>query len=311
MTILLCDTGGTHIRFALSDDGKAMSEPQKFKLDEFLNLESVATHFLYANGKQPADITSFKLSFGGQNPWDLSEETVRTFLPNAHYTRVNDFEANAWGIAFSDEDHFLLLNTPEGTCNKGASKIVLGSGTGLGLAYILTGKKETHVQRTHGGHFFPAMATEEHRRIFEEIQKFKKTPSVIIYEDILSGPGIYNLYSLLAESTHTHVAYRDTNDLIERGRNDPLVEQALRIYHEVLGIFIHQVVACGFSYGGVYLTGGIIDRLVGHNLFDMQTVDKFFKQDNVEGVIDDMRATPIYWVKDEFIALKGLLEIDQ
>lgn len=37
MTILLCDAGGTHARFALSQDGKTLSEPQKLKISDYPN----------------------------------------------------------------------------------------------------------------------------------------------------------------------------------------------------------------------------------------------------------------------------------
>lgn len=311
MTILVCDAGGTHIRYALSEDGRFISEPQKFKIAEFSNFESIVSHFL-SGAQTPAEkITSFRLSYGDQNPWKITEEECSRFLPAADFLKVNDFEANAWGIATASEGEFLLLNKPYGVCSGGASKCVIGSGTGLGLAYISDRKGVPQIQRTHGGHMLPVTVTDDHRELFDKIQKLKQIPSVAIYEDILSGPGIFNIYKLLAGRTHTHAdEYRDTNDMIDRGRNDPLAEQALRFYHEILGVFAHQAVAFGFSYQGLYLTGGITDRLVINNLFDFDTFEKFFIQDNIEIVKKDVGATPVFWVKNEFIALKGLLEID-
>ncbi|HNQ91380.1 MAG TPA: glucokinase [Alphaproteobacteria bacterium] len=309
MTILVCDAGGTHIRFTHSEDGNTLSEPQKFKLSEFPDFESVVMHFLSVAQKRTDEITSIRLSFGDLNPWKVTAEECVRFLPHAEFLKVNDFEANSWGIATASEDEFLLLNNPHGTCSKGASKCVIGSGTGLGFAYICETKHGPYVQRAHGGQMLPSFGSEEHRDVFESVERFRHSDAPM-YEDVLSGPGMFNVYKLLADRTHTHKEYRDTNDMIEHGRGDPLVQQTLRLFHEILGIFAYQALAFGFSYKGIYLTGGVIDRLVGNNLFDFETFEKFFKRDNVTLVWNDTCATPVYWVKDEFIALKGLLEIE-
>ena len=73
------------------------------------------------------------------------------------------------------------------------------------------------------------------------------------------------MYTLTMKK-HIPAEYTDTNDMIARGRNDPMAQYVLKLFHEVLGIFVHQTTAFGFAYDGLYLTGGIIDRLVGHNL---------------------------------------------
>lgn len=310
MAILLCDAGGTHARFALSRDGKTMTAPQKVKAADFPTIGRAIEQFLHGQNILPEEIRSFRLALGGRNPWQITKEEIAITLPHTDFVELNDFEANAHGIAMAESDDFMLLNHPRGTYSKdGSSKIVAGIGTGLGLAYIFETPSGPLVRRTHGGHMLPATASETHRDLFDALHKNKKGPSASIYEDIVSGNGLFNLYRLLSERTHTHQEYRDANDLIDRGANDPLAQQAIKILHEMLGVFLHQAAAFGFAYGGIYLTGGIIDRLIGKGLFDMVAVEKFFHQDNAEIVQKDVSATPIYWVKDEFVALQGLLEI--
>ncbi|MBE2191005.1 MAG: glucokinase [Alphaproteobacteria bacterium] len=307
MTHLLCDAGGTHLRFALSDDYvSTISEPQKLKISDFQDMNDAILHFLNSQQCSLETISSVRLSFGDRNPWIVNPQAIARILPNAVFFKINDFEANAQGIANATQQEFLLLNQPEGQRRSGASKCVIGVGTGLGLAYIIPTPHGSYIQRTHGGHMVPAIQNEQHRSAFLDIQGIKQDKTVMIYEDILSGPGLWNMYTLTIEKAHTHAEYTDTNDMIARGRNDPMAQYVLKLFHEVLGIFVHQAMAFGFAYDGLYLTGGIIDRLVGHNLFDTPTFLSTMKQNNVPLVQKDVSATGVFWVKDEFIALRGL-----
>lgn len=308
MIILLCDAGGTHARFSVSTDGRTMSDPQKILISDYPDFAAISDHYLHSQNIKPEDITDFRLSLGDRNMWNLDAQKLAQTLPNATFKKRNDFEANALGVSYIDETGLLEISASKGLATEGASRVVIGVGTGLGLAYIIDTPNGPFIQRTHGGHMIPATLTEEQAATFCDLQKFKTDGTVSIYEDLISGPGIWNMYRLACNRAHTHAEYFDTNDLLTKGRNDPLVQNLLRTFHEMLGLFAHQAVMFGFSFGGIYLTGGIIDRLIGHNLWDGDSFLKSFKQKNVPIVVQDIAATPVYWVKDEFIALNGLLK---
>ncbi len=307
MIILLCDAGGTHARFAVSTDGRTMSDPQKILISNYPDFGSIASHYLHTQNIRAEEITDFRLSLGDRNTWNLDAQNLAQILPKATFKKRNDFEANALGISQIDKAGLLEISVSKGEATEGSSRVVIGVGTGLGLAYIMHTPSGPFIQRTHGGHMVPATLTEEQAATFCELQKFKTDGTVSIYEDLISGPGIWNMYRLACEKAHTHTEYFDTNDLLAKGRNDPLVQNILRIFHEMLGVFAHQAVMFGFSFSGIYLTGGIIDRLVGQNLWDGDSFLKNFKQKNVPIVVHDITSTPVYWIKDEFIALNGLL----
>lgn len=308
MTILLADIGGTHIRFAVSNPPSHISEPQKLRVADYVSLEEAVQHYLFQERIEADDISKFMLSFSNRNQWNFDKESIRNFLPAAQFFQINDFEANAYGIIRAEADDLVILKKPEDfKKSERSSRLVVGTGTGLGLAYIVATKNGPVVQRTHGGHMRPAIITPEQQGIFDDLQKLKQQKTIPIYEDVLGGVGLYNVYKILCRRTETHAEYRDTHGLIHDGRNDPIVKEALKIYHEVFGVFLHQAAAFGHSYDGVYLTGGVVDRLIHANLFDMETVLKSFYQQTVPIVLNDVRATPLYWVKNEFISLKGLL----
>lgn len=305
MTKCVVDIGGTYIRLALSHDGETfLSEPQKVKTDKFSSIENALTHFVHQEQCDPLSITDILIAKSGRNNWIVEQESIRATFPVSKIIKVNDFAANALGLISIQNHELMHLGGFKALPDIDLPMAVIGSGTGLGLAYIFPNKT---VARTHGGHMRPALATPEQIELFDELQTFKVDGTAPIYEDALCGDGILNIYKILCRRHHLDSEYSDTHHLMNAGRNNPMVRQALKYYHEILGLFAHQVLAFGYSYGALFLTGGITDRLVGYDLFDKDTFFESFYQNNVPVVLHDVKSTPVFWVKDEFISLRGLL----
>ena len=302
MTILVCDIGGTHIRFSLGET----PQPHKFRVQDHSHLQDAIQTFLQSQSVSPEDITSFYFAFSNRNDWNTDEKTLQQFLPNAKIRRVNDFEANAYGVILAESGDLILLNKPQGSIVRQASKAVIGAGTGLGLAYIFEADGQSHIQRSHGGHMLPARSP-AHEGLYQYLQHQKN--EVLIYEDILSGRGLYAVYAYLSDINHLDREYIDIETLMLQGKDNPVFQQALVIFYELLGLFAHHAVAFGHAYGGIYLTGGVIDRLMLAGLFRPDIFLSTFRQNNVEIVRHDVSATPVYWLKDEFISLRGLLRL--
>lgn len=307
MTILLCDVGGTHIRFAVSETSGNMTQPEKLLVRAHESLEDAIQKYLLSQSLSAEQISRFYLSFGSRNSWLHTDDVLQAALPKARITQMSDFAANALGIITAHPEDLEPLKAG-GTCQSDSpSRVVLGVGTGLGLAYIYESEVGPQVQRTFGGHMLPAAANREQQELFAALAARRKDGTISIYEDILSGQGLFNLYVLLCQRSQLNPQYHDISDLIVSGHDDPVFTQALAIFFEVLGVFTHEAVAFGSSYNGVYLTGGIIDKLVAARLFNVAAMLKGFHQNNVPVVTQDVIATPVYWVRDEFISLRGLL----
>lgn len=301
MTVLLCDVGGTHIRFALARDNPL--HPYKTRVDQYKNLSDAIAAFLRQTSVSADDISAFYLSFSNRNEWNTHPDDLRGVLPKASVRQVNDFEANAYGVIQSVPSDFQRLNVPSGAHVADAAKAVIGVGTGLGLAYICGGAGRTVVRRTHGGHMLPAYSP-AHHDLYSFLQKQKT--DALIYEDMLSGRGLYDIYRFLSERNHLFAEYPDAAILMRDAKDNPVFRESLVIFFEILGLFAHQAVAFGYAYAGIYLTGGIIDRLMAANLFAVDPFMTYFKQKNVKIVADDVNAIPVYWIKDEFVSLNGL-----
>lgn len=305
MTKCVVDIGGTYVRFALSHDGENfLHEPQKFKIDQFSSVEEALISFMGPEQFDPLSITDILIAKSDRNHWIVEQESIRTIFPVSKIIKVNDFAANALGLMNVATHDLVHIGGVRILPDTGLPMAVIGPGTGLGLAYILPGK---YVQRTHGGHMLPALVTPEQIALFDELQSFKKDKTTPIYEDALSGDGLLNIYKILCRRHHLDCEYADAHHLMDAGRNNPVACQALKYYHEILGLFAHQVLAFGYSYGALFLTGGITDKLIGYDLFDKETFFKSLYQQNVPIVLHDVKSTPVFWVKDEFISLRGLL----
>ncbi len=303
MSVLLCDVGGTHVRFALSENGRL--SPHKLRVDAYRDLTDAIAAFLQHVSFHAEKISAFYLAFSNRNEWNTHPGQIRGIIPNAVIRQVNDFEANAHGVLGAEKTDFALLKNGDGAPPEGASAAVIGVGTGLGLAY-LRGEGRKFVQRTHGAHMLPAYAP-QHEDLYKFLSKDKA--EILIHEDALSGKGLYKIYQFLSTRNHLDLEYPDAETLMLKGKDNPVFQEALNIFHELLGIFAHHAVAFGYAYKGIYLTGGVIDRLMLAGLFNTEKFVENFHQKNIPVVLRDVRATPVYWIKDEFVSLKGLLHL--
>jgi glucokinase len=191
MTLLLCDVGGTFVRFALKRQGTPMTVPQKFRAADYPVFEEAARHFLASSGMPPDGISALGLAFAGRNTWQVTQESVAGLLPRAMFYKINDFEANAYGVLDISEESFLPLNAVSLPKDQSPSKTkcVVGPGTGLGLAYVLEGPQGKMVQKTHGGHMLPAGLGEDSILLFRSLAALRSDGTIPIYEDVVSGRG--------------------------------------------------------------------------------------------------------------------------
>lgn len=307
--ILVCDVGGTHVRFAVKSTTGDLGKLYKSRADEHQSLEEAVLSYVEKNKYSPSQISGFFLAFSNRNGWNVNHEQLAEILPQARIVQVNDFEANAYGVHAITSNDVNLLRSGDSTVkiSSGSSLCLLGPGTGLGLAYIMQAHNgSVCVQRTHGGHMIPAMFSAELSEMLDAVQKYKTTKTMPIYEDMAAGPGLYNIYQVLCERAGQDKQCVDANAVIQQAQTEKICHEALRLFHEMLGGFAGQAVSFGHSYKGLYLTGGIIDRIMQQGCFQTESFFRYFTNNPVPIVRDDLNATPVYWVKDEFISLKGL-----
>ena len=303
---ILCDIGGTYARFAI-DDEQGFGEVSKFEAARFDSFEAALEHFTNEQGagKLPLRIAtaaypdeSGRWRFVNNNQWVIDLKALAAQGWTLEII-LNDFEAATAGLKNIPDDARETLKA--GKENAEHAKCLLGPGTGLGLGYLRDGR----VQKTHGGHILATAITTEQAEIIQIVQAMKKTPSAPVFESFVSGGGLYDIYQAACSQGGAEIQAEDAPALFDY-LDATEVKTALRLFHEFLGMFAHTAVVTGHAYGGLYLTGGVLDRLIENNLFDFKHFETFFVQNGVTSVREAVNATPIMHITDPALSFRGL-----
>lgn len=307
---ILCDIGGTYARFAV-EDGGAPTRVQRFKAVDYSGFLTAITAYCEDEGLPAQGALRIATAaypdgdcwrFVNNNQWVIDLPAIKQAGWDVEVI-LNDFEAATWALADMRDEDCEVLKAGKGV---GSSKCLIGPGTGLGLGFLHNSDTRPFVQKTHGGHMPVAIMNAEQYALVEYVQGKKDAPSIAVFEDYVSGYGLYNLYSAVcgledlpreAQSVEALLDYADT----------PAVQKALAHFHDFFGQFAANAVVTGHAYGGLYLTGGVLGHLMEAGLFDCARFEAAFLLDGAASVKRDLDTTPINVVKDSYPALKGLL----
>ncbi len=306
---ILADIGGTHARFGLGESGD-VQHVRKYKAADFESFEAALEHFcneLHLNA--PGDLSIATAGYEDEGVWKFVNQNTWQINPAALKSSgwkirriLNDFEAATWSLLELKDEQKRIIREAQG-----ASDVLclMGPGTGLGLGYLYTGENPC-VQKTHGGHMPAAAITEEQWQIISMVDRLNRSRTVPVYEHLISGPGLFNIYAARCMVSGKLRKVNDTEKLVEH-RHDSEVSAALRLFHEFMGLFAATAVITGHAYGGLYLTGGVLDKLEEQGLFDISHFKKFFDLQVAASVQRDLKATPIARITMPYPALAGLM----
>lgn len=288
MSIVLADLGGTNLRLALADDPTQIST---FKIKDNPSFESVLFGFapdvkkLYlASAITPLNGIIEDIRFVKEAHWriDLNELSEKIAV-----NILNDLEAAAYGLPKLDANALPMLCKPATDQNQFTSppKILVSIGTGIGHAFIFEKQGwPPLVQRTHGGWITPFAVSEEQENMIRKMRAAEQRDRDMVIEDVVSGRALWIM-----------------QDIVGR-------ENAVRLFWEFLGLYCNTLATVSGGYGGIYLTGGIIDDMVAGDAFDADSFRKFFVRPFAQSVVESLSATPVYYCHDVNLPIIGLYE---
>jgi len=198
-------------------------------------------------------------------PWRLDGGELAAEFGFGRVRLVNDFEAAANGIeALAPEDSAMLQ---QGEPVPLGARVVIGAGTGLGVAYALPRGRQFQVVAGEGGHCAFAPADEEQMRLWQTLHAQFGRVSV---EHVVSGPGLERIYEYLRtrarpeptsqqESVRAEGAAAISRLALER--NDPLACWALDLFIACFGAVAGDHALTVTARGGVYIAGGIAAKV--------------------------------------------------
>jgi glucokinase len=146
--------------------------------------------------------------------------------------------------------------------------VVLGPGTGMGVAALVPVDGNCFAVATEAGHISFGPATAEEERIFARL---RKSPSMSA-ETILSGPGLQRLHLAL----HPGTAFLEAAAIVGAARSgDATALATTQMFVRLLGRFAGDMALVFKATGGVYVTGGVAQGL--GDQFDVATFRAAFE----------------------------------
>jgi glucokinase len=259
-SILLADIGGSKSRFALAGPAGRPERTLVIENDTVADLAAAVARFLERTGARP-DAAVFAVA----GPIDGEEVALtnrawrfrrREFAERFGWSQlevVNDFEAIAWALPHLGAADTRVLGHP--VAPRHGVKLVLGPGTGLGVAALLPADGRWHVVASEGGHAsFGAHAADE-VELFERLREHRGAVSA---ESVLSGPGLVRLARALDPQLGCHAS----ETILARAlAGEPAAQGAAGTFVRLLGRFAGGLALTFKAVGGVYITGGVAGGL--------------------------------------------------
>ncbi|MYE12280.1 MAG: glucokinase [Gammaproteobacteria bacterium] len=256
--VAAADIGATQARFRVVDADGAGTD-RVCATSEYD--DAVA---LLADGLAEAEVDAMCVAVGGpvtdgrarltNGVLEFDERAIAGALDIARVALVNDLVALGTEVPHLAAESLRVVGG--GTLGAGM-RAVIAPGTGLGMALVTA---EGGVLPSEGGHapFAPADPLEQ-----ELLGVLAAELRYVSWEDVLSGPGIANLYRAVCAVWGAAPEELTPSDITARGLGiaDPVCHQTLEIYCAVLGNAAGGLCVTGCARGGVYLGGGIPPRI--------------------------------------------------
>jgi len=266
--LLAADVGGTYARVGLVRAGAtpAVTQYHKYRCADHASLGAILKAFLEAAGV--AGISHGAIACAGyvlddavintNLPWKVSLAQIRADLNLADLLLVNDFTAIAYATRYVESNDVMTI-APAAAALDGGPVLVVGPGTGLGAAVRIPGSAPTILSTEAGQAALTASTPLE----VEILTRLMRKASHVPMEQVLSGPGLANLYAVLADIRGATRRTLSPNEVTAAALSsaDAVAREALGVFCGWLGSTVGNLVLTYGAQGGVFLAGGILPQM--------------------------------------------------
>ena len=274
--ILSADIGGTKTLLRLAQKNTAPLLQKSFASAAYAGLPAMLKEFLKETGKLNIAAACFAVAgpVAGRRaqltnlPWAVEADAIAAEFSIPSVALINDFEAVGYGVAALQSHQLLALQTAAEKAQ--ATRIVVGAGTGLGVAWLTWENGSYHVHPSEGGHLDFAPTSDLEYGLLKFLQQ---RHGHVSYERIVSGPGLLTIYEYLRDS---HVAQpsaallqametQDASAAISRfalDSDEEIANLALDLFVKIYGAFVGNLALAALPRGGIYIAGGIAAKII-------------------------------------------------
>ena len=282
--LVVADIGGTNARFALVRGLNAkgsfdLEQQVTFATADYPTMQSCLA--AYIEQLQDAAPKHVCLAIAGpvmgdniamtNLSWAWSTSAVKSELGLTRLAVINDFTAQACSLPLLGRED--LVEVKAGVEVAGATKAVLGPGTGLGAAGLLPVADKWYPISGEGGHRNLAADTDEEYAIVKHLNAELGHVSL---ETLLCGSGLLRLHETLAHVRGVAASCESPSDITHAAAagNDTLALDTVNMFCGMLGSASADLALTMGARGGLYLGGGILPRF-GQMLHDSPFVARF------------------------------------
>lgn len=265
---LVGDVGGTNARFALVDEEGHIRFPRIFAARDYPSLSDIIAEYIGTTVGRKRPPTRAAIAVAGpvvdgeitftNLDWVVSEtDLVATFEFEA-VNLINDFAAQALAAPRLDEEDLKPIG-PRLRGSENCPIVVLGAGSGFGVAGLARSNLDEVAVATEGGHAGFAPTDDVEVQVWRRLKEIYGRVSI---ERLLSGPGLYDLYRTLAEMESVNSELPDEKAVFDAaGHGDVLAGKTLDRFCGILGSVAGDLALTYGARGGVYVSGGIAPRM--------------------------------------------------
>jgi glucokinase len=304
--VILCgDIGGTKTLLGLANGGQLVAD-RRYTNADFPDFGSLLASFFSDTQTDSVQLAGACLALAGP----IADDGTSARLTNLHWTidaaelarrfglppprLVNDFAAAAVGAVTAHDDQLALLQAGEPLAE--APRLVVGAGTGLGMAIVLPRDGGWQCIAGEGGHVAFAPANEQQSALWHFLAQ---RHGRVTWERVVSGPGLAAIHEFLDG------VVLSPEQVVEQAKDDPAgtAARSLDMFLDAYGAFAGDMALACLARGGVFLAGGIATRLI-----DRLPVSGFLAAFNAKAEHAAIAARmPVRVATDPLLGLRGAM----
>ncbi len=278
MTIIAADVGGTKTHMAIVDPLAARQAPPAgvlfeaiYPSQQFSDFTPLLQTFIEESGAPVSESSTLSLALPGvvdesratltNLPWVIRKQGLKDTFHFDDVLLMNDFQASASGIASLSEQDMLILNA--GNRAEDGIQVVVGAGTGLGVAWLEKKGQAISTHATEGGHMdFAPVNAEQINLLTFLLSRY----SHVSYERLLSGAGLSVVYEFVVDqqqqnTTMAQARLSAAEVVAQAEAGEVIAAQALRLFVEIYGAYIGNLALLFKPAAGLYITGGVAAKI--------------------------------------------------
>lgn len=309
--MLFGDIGGTNARLALFRSGR-LGSVDTMSVADYPRISDALQAFLSHHANHMS-VSGAMLAIAGpikddcaaltNSPWVVDAAELRGIFGWPTIGLINDFEALAWALPrLGPSDLFAIGG---GDAVETAPAVVLGPGTGLGVACFVPHGQGARVIASEGGH---ATLPGTCRREDKIIEHLRERFGHVSAERVLSGNGLTNLYQAIGSIDGVAGAPRNPAEITAAALDGScrICRETLDLFCAMLGAFAGSVALTFGARGGVYIGGGIVPRIAAY-LAGSEFRSRFEAKGRFKSYLSSVPTAVITHPEPAFIGLEGLV----